>query len=92
MTGGWFSQGTPDSTNKTDHHDIAEILLNVALNTINQLSHQRHIGPPQGSSVKSFKQPVNDEPTTYLFIKTVYTTICVVHLHKIVKCLVYDCK
>jgi hypothetical protein len=23
------------STNKTDHHDITEILLNVALNTIN---------------------------------------------------------
>jgi hypothetical protein len=29
------SLGTPDcSTNKTDHHDITEILLNVALNTI----------------------------------------------------------
>jgi hypothetical protein len=24
------------STNKTDHHDITEILLKVALNTINQ--------------------------------------------------------
>jgi hypothetical protein len=31
----WFSQGTPVfSTNKTDCHDIAEILLKVALNTI----------------------------------------------------------
>jgi hypothetical protein len=30
----WFSLGTPvSSTNKTDRHDIAEILLNVALNT-----------------------------------------------------------
>jgi hypothetical protein len=29
--------GTPvSSTNKTDHHDITEILLKVALNTINQ--------------------------------------------------------
>jgi hypothetical protein len=29
------SPGTPvSSTNKTDHHDIAEILLKVALNTI----------------------------------------------------------
>ena len=27
-------------TNKTDSHDIAEILLKVALNTINQPSHQ----------------------------------------------------
>jgi hypothetical protein len=35
-TGRWFSPGFPDSsTNKTDRHDIAEILLKVALNTIN---------------------------------------------------------
>jgi hypothetical protein len=33
--GWWFSPGTPvSSTNRTDHHDIAEILLKVALNTI----------------------------------------------------------
>ena len=32
----WFSPGTPvSSTNKTDHHNITEILLKVALNTIN---------------------------------------------------------
>ena len=32
---GWFFPGTPvSSTNKTDHHDITEILLKVALNTI----------------------------------------------------------
>ena len=31
----WFSPGTPVSfTNKTDRHDIAEILLKVALSTI----------------------------------------------------------
>jgi hypothetical protein len=31
----WFSPGTPvSSTNKTDCHDITEILLKVALNTI----------------------------------------------------------
>jgi hypothetical protein len=31
----WFSTGTPDSfTNKTDRHDITELLLKVALNTI----------------------------------------------------------
>ena len=35
--GQWFSPGSPvSSTNRTDRHsDIAEILLNVALNTIN---------------------------------------------------------
>ena len=32
-----FSPGTPVSyTNKTDRHDITEILLKVVLNTINQ--------------------------------------------------------
>jgi hypothetical protein len=33
--GRWFSTDTPvSSTNKTDRHNIAEILLKVALNTI----------------------------------------------------------
>ena len=33
-TGWWFSPGTLDSSiNKTDHHDITEILLKVVLNT-----------------------------------------------------------
>jgi hypothetical protein len=36
VAGLWFSPGTPvSSTNKTDHHNITEILLKVALNTIN---------------------------------------------------------
>jgi hypothetical protein len=36
-TGRWFSLGPlVSSTNKTDHHYITEILLKVALNTINQ--------------------------------------------------------
>jgi hypothetical protein len=35
-TGWWFSPGTLVSTiSKTDRHDIAEILLKLALNTIN---------------------------------------------------------
>jgi hypothetical protein len=34
--GRWFSRGTPaSSTTKTGHHDIAEILLKVAINTKN---------------------------------------------------------
>ena len=34
-TGRWFSPGTPvSSTNKANRHDITEILLKVALNTI----------------------------------------------------------
>jgi thioester reductase-like protein len=35
LVGCWFSPGTlVSSTNKTDLHDITEILLKVALNTI----------------------------------------------------------
>ena len=41
MTGLWFSPGSPvSSTNKTDFHNITEILLKVALSTINQQNHQ----------------------------------------------------
>ena len=37
VAGRWFSPGSPiSSTNKTDRHDITEILLKVALNTIKQ--------------------------------------------------------
>jgi hypothetical protein len=36
-TGRWFSPGTAvHSTNKTDRHDITEVLLKVVLNVINQ--------------------------------------------------------
>jgi hypothetical protein len=36
--GWWFSPDTPaSSTIKTGRHDTAEILLKVALNTINQM-------------------------------------------------------
>jgi len=36
MAGQWFSPGTPgSSTNKTDRHDITEILLKVAVSIIN---------------------------------------------------------
>jgi len=40
VTGLRFSPGTPvSSSNKIDHHNITEILLKVALNTINQPNH-----------------------------------------------------
>jgi hypothetical protein len=42
--GRWFSPGTPaSSTTKTGRHDIAEILLKVALNTIKIKSNHLHI-------------------------------------------------
>jgi hypothetical protein len=35
VTNQWFSHGTPvSSTNQTDGHDIADILLKVALNNL----------------------------------------------------------
>jgi hypothetical protein len=47
--GRWFSQGTPaSSTTKTGRHDIAEILLTVALNTIT-LTPQIHVLSGQDS-------------------------------------------
>ena len=43
VTGQWYSPGTlVSSINKTDRHDIAEILLKVALNTI-ILTHNMYI-------------------------------------------------
>jgi hypothetical protein len=43
--GRWFSPGTPVScTNKTDRYHITELLLKVALNTIN-LSKASFLGP-----------------------------------------------
>jgi hypothetical protein len=41
--GRWFSPGTPaSSTTKTGRHDIAEILLKVALNTKIQIQIQQY--------------------------------------------------
>jgi hypothetical protein len=43
----WFSLGTPvSSTNKTDSHDIIEILLKVALNIINLSINLYSSNPP----------------------------------------------
>ena len=48
-TGWWFSPGPlVSSTNKTDRHDITEILLKVVLNTIKQTNKQtnKHFDSP----------------------------------------------
>ena len=43
-TGPWFTPGFPvSSTNKTDHHDMAEILLRVALNTIKPTNQIKYV-------------------------------------------------
>jgi hypothetical protein len=42
MTDRWYSPGIPvSSTNKTDRHDITQILLKVALNTTKKKQKQR---------------------------------------------------
>jgi hypothetical protein len=42
--GQWVSPGTPaSSTTKTGRHDIAEILLKVALSTINKSIHLSNV-------------------------------------------------
>ena len=42
VAGRWFSPGTTgSSTYKTDHHDITEILLKVALNTNNPTPNEK---------------------------------------------------
>ena len=44
-TGRWFSPGAPvSSTKKPDRHDITEVLLKVALNTIKQTNNLKTYG------------------------------------------------
>jgi hypothetical protein len=64
--GRWYSAGTPASlTTKTGRHDIAEILLKVALNTID----------PQNKAKRSSKN------CSYQEILTVLISLIVVPLH-----------
>jgi hypothetical protein len=57
--GRWFSPGTPaSSTTKTGRDDVAEILLKVALNTINQIK----------SNLLSFKKSVQQNHCQHLNI------------------------
>jgi hypothetical protein len=52
--GRWFSPGTPAySTTKTGRHDIAEILLKVALNTkiSNQINHSGWMLLPKNGNI-----------------------------------------
>jgi len=51
----WFSPGTPVfSTNKTDRNDISEILLKVALNTINKTKPNTQCAKPGRTFVGPF--------------------------------------
>ena len=54
-TGRWFSPGPPvSSTNKTERHDIIEILLlKVALNTINQKTNKQKNNKRTGNQTRN---------------------------------------
>ena len=59
VTGRWFSPAHPvSSTNKTDRHDITEILLKVALNTISQSSCICDLSQCWGIQFRFFGYPV----------------------------------
>ena len=72
--GQWFSPGTPSSfTNKTDRHNIAQILLKVELNTIN---HQPTI---------NFYTKMYNIPNIPVHV---YDNLCVLLKHLSVTCLI----
>jgi len=65
--GRWFSPGTPaNSTTKTGRHDIVEILLKVALNTIKSINQSIkrnkinavHINKMNTKKSKQFHNPI----------------------------------
>ena len=62
-TGRWFSPVS--STNKTDHHDITEILLKVALNTSTKPSHRSKWNINTAAKVYT-KSSIIDAPSWYL--------------------------
>ena len=78
-TGQWFSPGTPFSTsNKTDRHDITEILLKVTLNTINQPTNQSEkrapLKPSLGNALRYCKYRY--EYCTLMFICILHEILC----------------
>jgi hypothetical protein len=66
-TGRWFSSGAlVSSTNKTDRHDITEILLKVALNTIN-------LTPSISMEVFFFRNKLHEKKIYYLDMNMIDT-------------------
>ena len=60
--GRWFSPGTPvSSTNKTDRHNITEILWKVVLNTITLTPFQLYLEQIYIYFYTTSEKPVNDQ-------------------------------
>jgi len=94
-TGRWFSQGPlVSSTNKTDHHNITEIVLKVALNTINQTLKRKQICSFSSLFVyicKAVWDPIirrmRFNSATFLCLFQVRTWISILISHGIFRCL-----
>ena len=70
--------GTPvSSTNKTDHHDITEILLKVALNTINQTN---QLFQNDDKNDKLMKTSLTMQWTSIIVMNWYYSKNSLVHL------------
>ena len=68
--GRWFSPGTPASfTTKTGRHDIAEILLKVALSAINQIKYNNVIGQSERFPALHSMQTIQP-PSGLVYIRT----------------------
>jgi hypothetical protein len=65
--GRWFSPAS--STTKTGRHDIAEILLKVALNTINQIKSNHRILIPLARSIFNNIWEITDNRVSMMNIK-----------------------
>jgi hypothetical protein len=82
VTGRWFSPGTPiSSTNRIDRHDIAEILLKVALNTIKQTNNLRtsyaYYVTKKTSTVLENTRPKSTETKLYIKMPTQWDILLV---------------
>ena len=72
-TGRWFSPGTLiSSINKTDSHDIAEMLLKVALNTITP--NNKHISRSQLNCRWKLKDTIRNKDRNAMVILIAMTT------------------
>jgi hypothetical protein len=71
--GRWFSPGTPaSSTTKTGRHDIAEILLKVALNTKNQSINQSPVLNILMKSDSIFIYKMSPKPNKFSSLVDIY--------------------
>jgi len=74
--GRWFSPGTPaSSTTKTSRHEIAEILLTVALNTKNQSIKSIFWNNPIETNFYFSNNPI--ETDFYILVTTLLKTISI---------------